>query len=406
MITVQEAQKIILQTQEKLGQKELLLKDSLHRILAKDVHSKIAIPGFDNSAMDGYALAFENELTDEQVFQVVEDIPAGKQPQRELSSGECARIMTGAPLPKGAKAVVMQEHVAVQDDTISIQKPVKVGENIRYQGEEIQPGQKILSQGTLLSPSHISLLSSLGETTALVFNTPRVTIIPTGSELAMPGTPLTPGQIYESTSIGLKLALQEIGIPAIVTPIVKDDPTELRFALSQSLKNSTHVLLCGGVSVGDYDFNKDVLAALDVETLFWKVSQKPGKPLYFGKKQNALVFGLPGNPVSSMVCFYKYIRPCMLKAMGHDSSHVFLSSVQATLTTDCKKKKGRSHFVRAQLSKTGNEYQVTPLSRQGSHMMSGLADANALMHLTAEQENVTSGTSVEVFCLPNRKENL
>lgn len=406
MLSVNEAKKIILEFQ-KVGDPVVTgLAGAVGQILAKQVYSQTNLPIFDSSAMDGYALRSEETQTATTVcpvsFAIAEEIWAGKNPEREVQSGECARIMTGAKMPHGANAVVIKEKVTVQNDHLIVSSPVTIFENVRHSGEEIKIGEVLFPVGTHLNPAAIGALAGAGVTEVWVYPKPRVAVISTGSELVTPGTILSGAQIYESNSFALRAALEVIGCEVNVLPPVKDDPAALKNLIIDALSKSTHVVMSGGVSVGDYDFNRQVLAELQVEEVFWKVAQKPGKPLFFDRHGETLVFGLPGNPASALTCFYEYVRPALQKYSGDIDTrktkefHSHRRDIRAKLKCEMIKPAGMTHFIRGRLSLMDGILNVEPLKKQQSHMMVSLALSDCLIVLPQEGELFPVGTEVEV----------
>lgn len=380
----------------------LPLHDAVGCLIADHIVSTCALPRFDNSAMDGYALRVIEtaDATPEHPIQleVCETIAAGTAPTRTVSAGETARIMTGAMIPPGATGVVPQEAVTITGDTIHIAHPITEGAHIRRRGEELRTGDQALTQGTVLTPGGVALLAAMGEKTVPVVPPPTVTILSTGSELVTDAKDLTEGKIFETNAATLRAALGELGITPRVFPSIADDAQALRTVVAGALDTSDFVIITGGVSVGKYDLVKPLLAEQQVETIFWKVAQKPGKPLYCGRRCDTLVFGLPGNPASSLVCYYEYVRAALLKWMGfHDC---WLPTETASLATPMQKKGGRTHFVRAVATREDSEWRVRPLSEQGSHCMQSFALANCLLVLPADEQTFVEGSSVTIHWLP------
>lgn len=405
MITVQEAKNLILQNQKQARAEDVLLLEAVGLILSEDVYAQVDSPAFDSSAMDGFALKYEEIEKASPDFSIelniVDEIWAGKQNQKKISSGECAKIMTGAKVPLGANAIVMKEVVEVAGDQLRITQAAKLHENIRKQAEEIQKGDLILRKNHRLSAGVIGLLASQGYTHAKVYPHPKVVIIPTGSELVSPGEKLGEAQIYESNSYALAAALKEIGVTAKICPALHDERETLHQHISESLKEATHVLISGGVSVGDYDLNKSILGDLNVKEVFWKIAQKPGKPLFFGVHENVSVFGLPGNPVSSLLCFYEYVWPA-IEHYRHalNSEKELFQEQEAVLKSPVKKAKGKTHFIRGLVKKEKGGLCVEPLQKQQSHMMSSFAETNCLIVAEAEREDLKIGEKVLIHLLP------
>ena len=321
----------------------------------------------------------------------------GSHSTETLSAGSAVKIMTGAPVPNGVDAVVMKEFCETKNGHVLVKKATQAGENIRKKGEEIKTGQTVLQAGTPVTPSVIGLLATLGLADVSVFKKPRIGIIATGNELIAPGKTLENGQIYDSNSFALSAACQQLGLPQIAVAHASDDPENLSETLKQTLAQSDVLITLGGVSVGDYDYVKSSLEALGMETRFWKINIKPGKPVLFGKFQNKLVFGLPGNPVSALVTFHLLVRPALLKILGH--THTSPNTCQALLTQTLKQKPGRRTFVRGKVFTQNGQWFATPTQGQGSHMMLGLAEANCLIVFPEDKDTLLENKLAEVYFL-------
>lgn len=392
MISVEEAKKLIKKNTVSLAPVILSLKEASEHILAADVYSKFDIPAFRQSSMDGYAIIFDDKETE---LNLVGEMAAGTQHSITLQRGQASRIFTGAPLPEGADTVIMQEKIIrtgykikVQDDKISR------GINVRAKGSEIKSGELAMNKGVLLSPAAIGFLAGIGITEVEVYPMPKISIILTGNELQKPGLPLSFGQVYESNSYSLSAAIQKEAIYDIEILTAEDNLQTLTKVIESALKNSDVVLLNGGVSVGDYDFVIKAASACGIEQIFHKVKQKPGKPLFFGKKGNQLVFGLPGNPSSVLSCYYNYVLPAlkMLSSKTHD-----IIEISAELTHTYKKPAGLTHFLKGQYSNG----KATPLNAQESYRLSSFAVANCLICLNQEQEDFEVGETVNILLIPN-----
>ena len=403
MISVHEAQKQILNLQTKTPTICIELNRAQGYVLAQDIFSQLDIPHFNSSAMDGIAVRssdLQNASSAQPVvLKIIDEISAGKIPDKIILPGTCARIMTGAPVPKSADAVIMQENVSFDKNVVLIINPVKQGSHIRKQGEEIQAGSHLLNKGHVLNPASIGCLASAGIANCMVYAKPRVTILTTGSELKQLGEPLGFGQIYDSNSLCLKAAIQKIGIaPKIIGPIA-DEPEKLKEAINEALRDSDHVIICGGVSVGKYDFNKTIIAKLGVKDIFWQVAQKLGKPLYFGMYNDTSVFGVPGNPASALVCYYEYILPALLCSMGFEKNASLPKNNFALISETYHKQAGRQHFVKAQTYIEQGVLRTTPLKQQDSHMMLSFANANSLIIAPENIEALKANTLVEIHWL-------
>ena len=387
MITVNEAKKSVLDNTTILSPISLQLAESANLILAEDVYSKIDFPPFNQSGMDGYAFKFRdwegtNPLT------IKGEIPAGDYPKKKLKAGEAIRIFTGAPLPKEADTVVMQEKVSVENDRLIIRdSDIVEGAFVRKQGAQTSAGDIALKAFSKLSPAAVAFLASIGCDRVEVFPHPIVRIITTGNELQVPGMPLEEGEVYECNSFGLLAALNELGIHGKKHFTVRDHEKRITNTLKNHLDEADIVIFTGGVSVGDYDLVVKTLDTYGVRQIFHNVKQRPGKPLYFGMYKNTLVFGLPGNPASVLCCYYEYILPAIKKMMGSDDD--FPITCKMPLATTISKKVGLTYFVIGKIS--GKE--VEPLPYRESYQLSSFALADCIIKL---DENVTECHQGEV----------
>ncbi len=394
MITFKEAKQILKENPLPKKTQHLSLEKAFGLILAEEVRAYLDVPLFDNSAMDGYALLCDDAAS----FKVVGEIKAGDAANVTLASGEAVRIMTGAMIPKGADAVVMREYAEEQNGDLLIKMIPQKGDHIRRRGEEIKKGQLALSSGKVLNPAALSYLASVGVDSLLAYARPKVAVVVTGNELVDSLEELKPGQIIDSNTLTLKSALKEAGIETISCSRVRDDAESLRHAVDQALSHHDCVLISGGISVGNWDFTKAVLEELGVRELFWKVAQKPGKPIYFGTKGEKKIFGLPGNPASVLVCFYEFVYPYLRSAMGWERPE--LKKVNAIFSGEERKKTGVTTFSRAELFFEEGKPHVRLLSGQESFRLGSFAAANALALLPATKEFIQTGDSIEVHLLP------
>ncbi|GAA4275488.1 molybdopterin molybdotransferase MoeA [Aquimarina mytili] len=368
----------------------ITLSQSLGFVLAKDILSPINMPPFRQSAMDGYALGSIEEKT----FSLVGEVQAGDDQNPNIIKGEAIRIFTGAPVPSGAKAVVMQEKVTIEGRNIVLDEFSTPDSNIRPEGEQIKKGEIALTKGTAITPAGIGYLATLGITHVEVYQKPSIAIIATGNELIPPGQDLKHGQIYESNSVMLSAALQASGFTDIECHKVEDNYEATRSLLQRVIEQYDVVLISGGISVGDYDFVGKALQDLKVEEVFYKVKQKPGKPLYFAKKNNTTIFALPGNPASSLSCFYIYALPTLNKISGL-AAYKLKQSTRISNSTYSKKGQ-RSEFLKAIVK----DQQVTILDGQASSMLRSFALSNALVYLPEETSEIKVGDPIQVIDLP------
>ncbi len=400
MISVEKAQKIILDEISSTSPEKVFLSQSLNRTLAEDIRSPLDHPPWDTSAMDGYAIRVSDTASASKehpvLLNIIEEIPAGKMPLKTLGPGEASKIMTGAPLPKGAEAVVKVEETERDGEAVRIHTPSEHGEFIRLQGEAIRSGDPVLKKGAGIRAAEIAMMASIGKSVVPVFQQPKVAILSTGDELADLDEPRGMNKILNSNGYGLAAQVTEAcGIP-VTLGIARDSKEDLKEKIAIGLQ-SDFLLISGGVSMGDYDFVLEVLESLGVTMRLWKVAMKPGKPVAFGTKAGRPVFGLPGNPVSSMVTFEEFVRPALLKATGREK--IFRPLLTATLSEKIRKRPGRRQFLRAVVSVKNGEYQVRSTGDQGSAILMSLVKANALMILPEEGEGLNAGEKVQVQIL-------
>ncbi|MBU0687099.1 MAG: molybdopterin molybdotransferase MoeA [Candidatus Margulisbacteria bacterium] len=387
MIKSKDALKIILNNSKPLGTEAIALTAALGRVLAENIYSDVNIPPFNRSAMDGFAINFKDKS---KIFTVIEDIPAGKVPEKTISSGKCARIMTGAMLPQGADKVVMVENTKqISHNKMQIVKAEKKS-NVSLQGEDVKKGELILKKGTKIRAQEAAMLASVGKPTVKVLRQPKVAIISTGSELAEPSQTPKPGQIRNSNSSMLLVQLKRLGIEGIYLGIAKDNFTATKQLVSKGLAQADILILSGGVSVGDYDFVREVLEACGVKILFNKVAIKPGKPTVFGKYGDKTVFGLPGNPVSVLIIFDLFVVPAIDKIVGRITKSK-LTSLRL-LKNFQRRNANREQYFPIQITKSG----ARPLKFHGSAHMQALTQADGIMHIAKGIKNLKKGTLVNV----------
>ena len=400
MLTYEQALAQILNNSHPLTPVETALPNALGQVLAEDIVSPIALPPFANSAMDGYAVRASDVAgaTPEQptALPVAGEIAAGATAWPALTPGTALRIMTGAPLPPGADAVVPVEDAEAQGDRVRITLAAAPGRFVRDAGEDVQAGETVIEADTLLRPAHLGLAAAVGRTSLRTYPRPRVAIISTGDELIEPGQTLGPGQIYNSNACALAAQVAEAGGAVAAQIHAGDSPDALRRALDSCRGTADVILSSGGVSVGAYDFVKDVLGERG-RVDFWRVAIRPGKPLVFGECQGALFFGLPGNPVSSLVTFELFVRPALRRMRG--LSDPLRPTVQARLTDDAAHEPGRRSFQRAFLTQDRDARFVHAVGGQGSHQMRSLVLANALLILPEHVSELRVGDFATVLPL-------
>jgi molybdopterin molybdotransferase len=390
MISVEEARKTILAKIDILPAEKVFITEAAGRCLAEDVISRIDVPPWDNSAMDGYAVSIKDIESVPARLSVSQDIPAGAIPLK-LKKGTSAKIMTGAPVPEGADAVVMREDTEETQEWIVIKKKPGKNENIRFKGEDIKQGSVVLKKGTMISPAHTGLLASIRKMLVYCHQVPRIAVLSTGDEIGDLDEDNIPGKITSSNTYSLISLIRQAGGEPINLGIARDDKKHLEHCLSAS-KRADLIITSGGVSVGDYDLVKDVLTSGNNVMEFWKVAMKPGKPLAFGTIAGIPAIGLPGNPASVVVAFYQFVRPAIMKMIGSD--RLLLPRIKARLNADVKKKADRPHYIRAKLS-LWPEPSVMPFGEQGSGILSTMASSNCFIVLPKEVSIAEKDTFVE-----------
>ena len=392
-ISVVEARSIILGTMEPMETERVRLSHALGRTLREPIRSREQIPPFDNSAMDGFAVRVEDLSELPATLKIIEDIPAGTFPQRRVLAGQCARIMTGAPFPDGADAVVPVEWTENgSTDEVQINQAPTPGQHVRKAGKDVEKGEQVFEPGLVITPPVVGMLAKLGYPMATVAQKPRVAVIATGDELVDPSMPLQPGQIRDSNGPALAAQVQSAGGEALPPLRAADTEDAIRNVIEQALEADV-LLFSGGVSVGDYDFVKQVLDEMGMQLLFWKVRQRPGKPLAFGLLEGRPVFGLPGNPVSSSMCFEQYVRPALAKMLGRRL--LLRPRYAARLTAPTPKKAGLHHFTRGVATYDDNGcLLVRDTGDQASNLYSSVVKANCLFHLPEAMESAEAGTVV------------
>ncbi|MED5580114.1 MAG: gephyrin-like molybdotransferase Glp [Nitrospinota bacterium] len=401
MISVEEAQDIIFSSINSFGSTSVNIENAMGRILADDVFSEREIPPWANSAMDGYAVRAE-DLKDARkdnpvVLKVIERIQAGVKAKSVLNEGEAIRIMTGAPIPDGADAIVLQEETEENDSgDVKIFISVESGESVRVAGEDVEIGDLVVSRGIKLRPPAIGMLANIGTAKCNVSKKPKVAILATGEELVDLNEVPKEGQIFNSNSYALAAQVEEAGGEPILLGIAKDNSDDLIKGIKRGM-SADILITSGGVSVGDYDLVKDALKELGNEINFWRIRMKPGKPMAFGMLGGNPFFGLPGNPVSTMVTFELFVRPVLLKMQG--AKDIFRTKVNAILKGELLKSPERRHYVRAVTAFIGDVWEAKPLEVQGSNILHTMVKSNSLVVFPEYETKLEDGKTVEVILL-------
>lgn len=397
MWSVAEAEKLIFESVRAIEETEIVgLKDCRDRILAAPIVSKLDFPHWDNSAMDGYAVRFE-DVKEPTTLEMIETIPAGYQPQKTIQPGQAARILTGSVMPAGADTVIMQEDTKRDGDRVSIlTPPEKKGSFVRYCGSYSQAGNPLLFPGTVLKAPEIAILAAAQCLEISVFRRLRVAVLSTGSELVTPDQPLEPGQIVDSNHYALEALVAELGAEVISLGIIRDDPTELKSAIAKSVQSADVVLSSGGVSVGDYDYVDRILEELNADIRIRSIAVKPGKPLTFATFPNStLFFGLPGNPGSVLVTFLRFAQPAIRKLSGlaYGWKPEFFHAIA---THDVKSDGKREFYVVGSVSIVDGTFQFTSTSGASGNLIN-LAGMNALGKMSIEQTHIPAGEPIQVL---------
>ena len=395
VLRVEEAQERVLAQLQPLGSETLAVADAAGRVLAADVKARRMLPPWDSSAMDGYAV----RAGDGEDLRVVGTIGAGHPADVGIREGEAMRIMTGAPLPEGADAVVMREFAREDNGRVRLDHPAREGDHVRRAGDDIGFGEPAVAAGALIGPGDLALMASVGSARIAVHKRPRVAIVSTGDELVDVGAEPGPGQIVNSNSPMLAAMVRAAGGEPIVHPITRDDPAALRDRFAEALAGADVMLSIGGVSVGEFDYVKEAMAAVGLTMDFWKVAMQPGKPIAFGIAGGKPGFGLPGNPASAFVSFELFVGPALRKLGGRREG---ILRPRASVEIDGgfeRRESGRRLFLRAHVRRDGEKLVATLSSRQGSHMLRSLASTNALVEVPESATRVASGERLPALLL-------
>lgn len=390
MITVREAKQAILNHTISNEIIEIELTAALNRYLAEDLFSPVELPFFNQSAVDGYAFLYNKTINS---YSIVDEVAAGDTRRVSVKKNEAVRIFTGSKVPEGCDTVIMQEFTTVKNNTLYLNDTkLTVGGNVRLKGYQIKKSELILKKGTKITAAAIGFLSSLGYTHIKIVKLPKVKILVTGNELVKPGNKLKEGQIYESNSEMLKAAFLNWSVDAEVEHL-NDNLEATINAIKNALAHYDFIVISGGISVGDYDFVKESLLKNEVEEIFYKVNQKPGKPLFFGIKGTKNIFALPGNPAAALTCFYQYVAPALKYKMGN--ANPFSTIIELPVSETIYKKEDRAHFYKA----ITDFKTVTPLGGQNSDALQSFVWANCLLFLKEGVAEIKKGFLVEVHLL-------
>ncbi|HTZ87724.1 MAG TPA: gephyrin-like molybdotransferase Glp [Solirubrobacteraceae bacterium] len=402
LIELEQARRVVLERVRALSSERVALDSALGRVLAEDVRSERAVPSFDSSAMDGFALRWE-DVADARAERPVElgvvgESRAGSPAVRGIGPGEAIAISTGAVVPEGADAVVPVEQTRRENGRVEVLAALAAHANIRFAGEDVHEGELVLSVGHELGAAELGVLASLGCADALCGRRPRLALLTTGDELIAPGRPLPSGAIYNSNAFSLAALAGRSGAE-LARPVIDvgDDAQATQEAIATALEDADVIVLCGGVSVGEHDHVRPALAALGVEQSFWGVALKPGKPTLFATRGETLVFGLPGNPVSALVTFSLLVAPAIRALSGAREPR---RRTRATLAGQAPAAPGRTHAVRCRLRLGKRGWEAEPTGAQGSHVLTSMLGADALAILPASEEPAAAGTEVDVELLP------
>ncbi len=400
MISFEEAIKLVMEQAKILGREKVSLEKAYGRVAAEEIRSKIPVPPFRNSAVDGYAVRSEDTKTENfpARLRLLAEQPAGEYFRKVLRPGQAVKVMTGAPVPAGADAVVPVEEAKEENGCVSVSRAFRPGENVREAGEDVARGQVVIRPGMVLKAPHLGLLAACGLGKITVYRRPRVAAMITGNELCKPGEKLRPGKIYDANSTILRALVESSGAELVSIKRVKDDFNALVQALKAALKRGDVVLTSGGVSVGDFDLVKEAARKLGAQEIFWQVAQKPAKPLAFYRAKDGRrpvwIFGLPGNPGAVMISFEEYVRPFIKKLSGRQD--FWPRELEAVLTAPVRKKRGRLNFIRVRLEESQGIWKASPAERQESGIISTLTETDGLALIPAEADFLPEGTRVKV----------
>ena len=377
------------------GSERLATRSALGRVLAEDIVPAINVPAHDNSAMDGYAVrAADLKPGGEAMLTEIGTSFAGRKFAGSMRAGECVRVMTGAVMPAGADTVVIQEVVRNEGSKVIVPAGQKKGQNVRYAGEDLKAGTPVLRAGRIVRPAELGLMASLGMAEVMVRRKLRVAFFSTGDELASIGAPLAEGEVYDSNRYTLYGMLSRLGVEILDMGVVKDDPARLEAALTSAAANADVIITSGGVSVGEADFIKALMARLG-EVLFWKIAMRPGRPMAFGRIGDSFLFGLPGNPVAVMVTFHQFVRDALLHLAGRTDDYT-VPLLRVPSAAALRKVPGRTEYQRGILYSESGEWRVRLTGQQGSGVLRSMSEANCFVVLEHDRGNIEAGELVNV----------
>ncbi len=388
MLSYREALTAVLRQAKPLGAISADLSRGLGYVLAGPVQANRPFPHFNNAAVDGFAVRCA--VNGQKKFKFKGEIPAGETRETFLKPGEAMAIFTGAPAPRGAQAVVMQEYAERKNGSVLLQEPFDRMANMRLKGEDFKAGDLLIPEGTRLEPQHLALLAALGHSKVKITRPPRVGVLATGNEITRAGKKLRRGKIYDSNTPLLEALIKKTGACPVLFSRAKDGLSGIRQAVRKGLCQDV-LIVCGGVSVGKYDFVKQALRREGVREIFWKIDIKPGKPVFFGKKGKTLVFGLPGNPVSVYVTFEEFVKPALLKMMNQKNQNTWVEGRMAKEYQNG----ARPHFIRVQCEKRRQGFRIVPVRGQGSHQIGALVQADGILKVEVRQ-TLKAGQAVRV----------
>ncbi len=397
LLEIEQARRLILDAVRPLPSEAVELHDALARTLAHDVSAQEAVPAFDSSAMDGFAVRAEDVVAADQssptVLRVIDESRAGSPAEAVLGGGQAIAISTGAMLPAGADAIVPVEDTRRHNEQVEVFAPAALGRHVRRAGDDVGAGQTVLRRGTSLGPAELGVLASLGCVQPACVRRPRLSLLVSGDELLAPGQPARPGAIRDSNSLTIAALARGAGAEVVRSATVPDDAGATRAALATAVEDVEVAVVCGGVSVGVHDYVRPSLEALGAQAVFWGLALKPGRPTWFGTLGSTLVFGLPGNPVSAMVTFVLLVRPALRALLGMPTHQPRLMAV---MERDYEKPAGRAHAVRCRISAREDGWHAEPTGAQGSHILTSMLGADALAILPSDTVAVRAGERVEI----------